>query len=210
MRTVSKVPFWPMALAAAVLLVVPLSAWGACKGDCSGKEDGCSCAAQRCGGCDRLRARVTITVSDDAPVWWGNRGKAFGHYMEFEKAQIQEPRAKRVVRKLKPIYFDLDKSELRPDGIKTADEVLAYLRKHPKARVHIEGNCCDLATNEYNMKLGQRRADAVKQYLVDNGVDPDRIETVTYGEERRVTEDPAERPLNRRADVVVKHKKRPR
>jgi outer membrane protein OmpA-like peptidoglycan-associated protein len=147
-------------------------------------------------------ANITITVSnDDADPWWGNRGVAYGAYLQFEPAQIQDrPQKARV---FDPIYFDLDKSVLRPDGIATAEILLAYLQEHPGARVRLEGNCCDLAPDDYNIRLGQRRADAVKKYLVDRGIDPDRVETVTFGKRRLVTTDPANRPANRRVDPVI-------
>ncbi len=147
-------------------------------------------------------AHITVTVSnDDADAWWGNRGVAYGAYLQFEPARIQDrPKKARV---FEPIYFDLDKSALREDGIATAEILLAHLQKHPKARVRLEGNCCDLAPDDYNIRLGQRRADAVKKYLVDRGIDPDRIEAVTFGKRRMVSSDPDNRPVNRRVDPVI-------
>lgn len=140
---------------------------------------------------------VTITVPDETDVWWGNQQRSHGPYIRFAKAEIPEP----PLVTFEPIYFDLDKSKLRPRGIQTAKEIVAYMKKHPQAYVRIEGNCCDLAPNDYNMKLGQRRAHSVARFLVKHGVDKDRIATATYGEERRVTTDPDKRPLNRRADA---------
>ena len=181
-------------LVVAMLLVFALAA---------GAEECKKCT--KCTKCSEKCTWVRVTVSNDTEVWWGNRAKAYGNYIKFAKAEIpppKEPPAPKP-RKFDPIYFDLDKSVLRPDGIKTAEEILAYLKDHPQMKLRIEGNCCDLAPNDYNMRLGQRRADSVMKYLVDRGIDPDRIETKSYGEERRVTTEPSERPLNRRADAIA-------
>ena len=142
---------------------------------------------------------------DESGIWWGNRCISFRNYIRFDRPEIAlaEGPAKPYP-PFKPIYFDLDKSVLRPDGIVICEQVLDFMTENPEKRVRVEGNCCDLASNPYNIALGQRRADAVKTYLVDHGIDASQIETASYGEERRVTTAPDERPLNRRADVIVK------
>lgn len=144
----------------------------------------------------------TTPVSNATDVWWGNRGKAFGNYMKFAKAEVP-PYQEAAPAKFDTIYFDLDKAVLRPDGIAVAENILDYMKTHPDVRVRIEGHCCDLYTDAYNQKLGMRRAEAVKKYLTEHGIDSSRIETVSYGESRRVTTDPAQRHLNRRAEVIV-------
>ena len=66
------------------------------------------------------------------------------------------------------------------------DEKAAWLREHPRARVLIEGHCDDRGSNEYNLALGDRRANSAKDYLVKSGVDESRMTTISYGEEQPV------------------------
>ena len=142
-------------------------------------------------------------VSENPDVWWGNRGRAFGNYMKFAKTDIPEI-PKGAETKFDTIYFELDKAELLSDGIRVAEQVLACMREHPNAKVRIEGHCCDLHSDEYNLNLGLRRAEAVKKYLTERGIDASRVETISFGERRRITTNPKQRPLNRRAEVYVK------
>jgi len=85
---------------------------------------------------------------------------------------------------LRPIYFDLNKSILRPDAEKTLRENLEWFRQNPGKKVTIQGNCDPRASGEYNLALGQRRAEATKKYLVGLGVDAALLQTVSYGNDR--------------------------
>ena len=100
------------------------------------------------------------------------------------------------------IFFDLDKSVLRPEGREECDRVLAYLEAHPEKDIVIEGHTCDLASDDYNVGLGQRRARSVEQYLIEHGVNSSRIQTATYGETLPWV-GLEQRELNRRAVVLV-------
>jgi len=82
------------------------------------------------------------------------------------------------------IYFDFDKSDLKPEARAVLRKKADWLLKHPEYSVRIEGNCDERGTNEYNLALGQRRADSAKKFLVALGVDEARISTISYGEER--------------------------
>jgi peptidoglycan-associated lipoprotein len=82
------------------------------------------------------------------------------------------------------IYFDFDKSELKPEARAVLRKKADWLLKHPEYSVRIEGHCDERGTNEYNLALGQRRADSAKKFLVALGVDESRISTISYGEER--------------------------
>jgi len=84
------------------------------------------------------------------------------------------------------IYFDFDKSTLTPSAQDNLLRKAEWLRANPDATVTIEGNCDERGTNEYNLALGDRRAEAAKAFLVDLGIDPARITTISYGEERPV------------------------
>ena len=84
------------------------------------------------------------------------------------------------------IHFDFDKYDLKPKAMMILDEKAAYLREHPEVRVLVEGHCDDRGTNEYNLALGDRRANSAKNYLVRSGVAESRITTISYGEEQPV------------------------
>ncbi len=82
------------------------------------------------------------------------------------------------------VFFEFDKYELRSDARMVLQEDARYLKEHPGAEVTLEGHCDERGTDEYNLALGQRRADAVRSYLVDLGVSGTRLKTVSYGEEK--------------------------
>jgi len=88
------------------------------------------------------------------------------------------------------VYFDTDKYTVRGDAGPVLDAQAAWLRRYPSVRVRIEGNADERGTREYNFALGGRRANSVKEYLVAHGVEPGRIDTVSYGKERPI--DPGE------------------
>lgn len=106
---------------------------------------------------------------------------------------------------LKTIYFDFDKYDLRPDARKTLEENAKVLRENPTWKILIEGHCDERGSNEYNLALGERRARAAMEYLVQLGIDPSRLSIVSYGEERPVDPRHCEEAWaqNRRCEFVV-------
>ncbi|MBT8329973.1 MAG: OmpA family protein [Desulfofustis sp.] len=105
---------------------------------------------------------------------------------------------------LVPVYFDFDQAIIRPD---MADRMILnaeYLKQVPNT-VIIEGNCDDRGTKEYNLALGEKRAINVRDYLIDLGVEPGKIRTVSYGEERPLFFEQTDFAWsqNRRADFVI-------
>ena len=104
------------------------------------------------------------------------------------------------------VRFDFDKSVVREDGRKTCGIVADYLKKHPQAKMLIEGHCDERGTAEYNMALGERRATAVMTYLVSLGVPKSALSTVSFGKEKPL--DPGHNEeawaKNRRAHFVLK------
>jgi len=98
------------------------------------------------------------------------------------------------------IYFDFDKAVLKPEAKTSLKKKAAFLRENPSFSVLIGGNCDERGTEEYNLALGERRANAAKEYLMALGISGDRIKTISYGELRPA--DPASNPvawaLNRR------------
>lgn len=82
------------------------------------------------------------------------------------------------------VYFDFDKYDLSPEARAQLDKQAAWLKQYPNITVTVEGNCDERGTREYNLALGERRATSAKNYLVALGVDPNRIQTISYGKER--------------------------
>ena len=108
--------------------------------------------------------------------------------------------------KLEAIYFDFDKYVILPEGREAMKRNAEWLQKNAAAKVVVEGNCDERGTNEYNMALGQRRADSAAKYLMDLGIAKDRVSTVSYGEEKPLCKEANEAcwSKNRRGDFVVK------
>ena len=85
---------------------------------------------------------------------------------------------------LMPIYFDYDKASLKSDAKQNLDKTASWLSKKPTVTIRIEGNSDERGTNEYNLALGERRANVAKEYLVKLGVSAGRLDTVSLGEEK--------------------------
>jgi peptidoglycan-associated lipoprotein len=88
---------------------------------------------------------------------------------------------------VKDVYFDFDKSNIRPDAETTLTSDADFLKQHPSIKFTIEGKCDDRGSEEYNLALGDRRATAAKNFLVNAGVSTDSISTISYGKSRPVT-----------------------
>lgn len=82
------------------------------------------------------------------------------------------------------VFFGLDKFALEPEGRSLVERQAAFLSRNPGINVVIEGHCDERGTREYNLALAERRANSVKEYMVALGIDPGRISTISYGEER--------------------------
>jgi peptidoglycan-associated lipoprotein len=82
------------------------------------------------------------------------------------------------------VYFDTDMSNIREDGRTTLARQAEWLKKYTNFPILVEGKCDERGTREYNLALGERRANAVRQYLVAQGVPAERIKTISYGKER--------------------------
>jgi outer membrane protein OmpA-like peptidoglycan-associated protein len=92
------------------------------------------------------------------------------------------------------VHFDFDRYSLRPEATRALDEAIKVLQANPDLRVEVEGHTCNIGTAEYNLALGERRANAVREYLTSRGIAADRLRPVSYGEERRSTTTPARKP----------------
>lgn len=106
---------------------------------------------------------------------------------------------------LQDVFFDTDSFDLRPEARQSLSENGDWLRDYPTVQVLVEGHCDERNTREYNLALGERRANAVRDYLVFLGIGSDRIRTISYGEERpfAIGHDEEAWQLNRRAHFVI-------
>jgi peptidoglycan-associated lipoprotein len=84
------------------------------------------------------------------------------------------------------VYFDFNAYSIRQDAQNILAQQAAWLNRYPVVKVRIEGNCDERGTRDYNLALGARRSNAVREFLVAHGVDGDRIATVSYGKERPI------------------------
>lgn len=97
--------------------------------------------------------------------------------------EVPRPTGLRPAEPLQVIYFDFDRAEIRPDQIARLDHNLTYLLEDGEVKVLVEGHCDERGTTEYNFALGERRARAVQDYFVRNGVSPARVQIISKGEE---------------------------
>ncbi|MBJ6752574.1 peptidoglycan-associated lipoprotein Pal [Geomonas anaerohicana] len=106
---------------------------------------------------------------------------------------------------LQKIYFNFDSSDLSEDSRNVLTRNAEYLSKQPSLKIRIEGNCDERGSDDYNMALGERRAKAAKDYLVNLGISSERISILSYGEEKPVDpgHDEAAWAKNRRDEFVV-------
>ncbi len=85
---------------------------------------------------------------------------------------------------VRDVYFDYDKSNIRPSEEKKTEGNVAFFQEHPDVKFLVEGHCDDRGSEEYNIALGTSRAETVRQSLIQHGVSPDRIQTISYGKEK--------------------------
>ena len=106
---------------------------------------------------------------------------------------------------LNGIRFDFDKSVIKPEFVPVLDEAVDILKKHADKKVEIQGHTDSIGTEAYNEKLGMRRADSVKNYLVDKGVTAENLSTVSFGESNPVADNGTKegRAMNRRVEFKV-------
>jgi peptidoglycan-associated lipoprotein len=137
---------------------------------------------------------VTVTVSD------GKGGTAS------DTITIQCVRPPRKEYQFEDVHFDFDRYSLRTEATRILDEAVKSMQADPELRITVEGHTCNIGTAEYNLALGERRANAVRDYLVSRGIAATRLQTVSYGEERPKHDNSREetRRLNRRAALTVR------
>jgi outer membrane protein OmpA-like peptidoglycan-associated protein len=138
--------------------------------------------------------QCTVAVSD------GKGGTASANVT----IQVVRPVVKEFV--FEDVHFDFDRYSLRPEATRALDEAIKAMQENADLRIEIEGHTCNIGTSEYNLALGERRANAVREYLTSRGVGAGRLNAVSYGEERPKHDNAREetRRLNRRAALVVR------
>ncbi len=111
-----------------------------------------------------------------------------------------------VTKGLQRIHFDFDRYNIKPEYGTVLKANAGWLQAHPSTNLIIEGHCDDRGTQEYNLALGDRRARSAKAYLVNLGISPSRISTISYGEERPLCTQQTESCWwqNRRDEFVAK------
>jgi peptidoglycan-associated lipoprotein len=135
--------------------------------------------------------QVTVAVTDNAK----NANQATATLVVRE----------RVVIEFEDVHFDFDRFNLRPDALKLLDDAVAKLQANPNIQVTVEGHCDSIGTQQYNLALGERRANSARDYLVSRGIAASRLRTVSYGEDRPIdtNETAAGRARNRRAHLAI-------
>ena len=143
---------------------------------------------------------------------WGNRGVVYGTYAPpaperpkppapKPKPVVEKPKVTRTIPVLNDVLFDFDKAIVKPEGKKATDKVVDIMSKNKGDVVVVEGHTCDLGASDYNMALGQKRANSLKDYMTSKGIDAARIATISKGEDAPAVpnDGPENRKLNRRA-----------
>jgi peptidoglycan-associated lipoprotein len=133
------------------------------------------------GGTGECSARVTVTptVPPAASVSESN-------------IPPSNPNGAAVANALQDVFFDFAKSDIRADGQTALTHDATYLKDHPDVKIQIGGYCDARGSEEYNLGLGERRAEAAKRFLVDLGIAADRINTISYGKDRPFCTEPTE------------------
>ena len=122
------------------------------------------------GGDARASARITVV-----------RGEAKADVTETDLAALQKAIDDGVI---KPVFFAYDSADLSAEARATLEQDSRLFRQYPDATIIVEGHCDERGTEEYNLALGDRRAQAAKDYLVQLGIPASRLQTISYGEER--------------------------
>ena len=154
-------------------------------------------------GCSRRQPPATDDRPRAEPPPATDTGDADAARRAEEEARLAREAAYGSIQDM--IFFDFDRSDLREDARQTLQVKAEALRQFPDVRIRIEGHADERGTVEYNLALGERRADAARAYLIDLGIDSDRMTTISYGEERPAVtgSNEAAWSQNRRDEFVI-------
>ena len=142
-------------------------------GDCQDGDYKLVASKEEYNGGEKMFAVVSSNDTNDVVV-------------ALEKTTKVAPKGTNLVKHLglKPIYFDLDKADIRPDAIRTMERVIAYMKEYPAIKVQVQSHTDSKNSKSYNIKLSERRAENTVIYLVANGIDKTRISGKGFGEEQ--------------------------
>jgi peptidoglycan-associated lipoprotein len=164
------------------------------------------CASSAAKKPDAASASAGAAKSGDKQAGEGQRGGARESTTPGQSSldQLREGKSA-AAGPLKDVFFDFDRYDLRADARDTLKTNANWLKGNGAARVEIEGHCDERGTNEYNLALGAKRAQAAKDYLVTLGISAERLSTISYGEEIPVCKEQSEScwGQNRRARLVI-------
>jgi len=128
---------------------------------------------------------TTYTITATGP---GGSANATASVTVNAPPPVEQPRQPSLdelfLKEVRDAYFDYDKADLRPDARAAITKTADFLKNYPQIKVRIEGHCDERGSTEYNLGLGDRRANAVRQFLVSLGVTADRMEVVSFGKEK--------------------------
>lgn len=146
-------------------------------------------------GCSKKKA-------EDVPQVTSTEGAGAAEPLENEDTGIMEGRTSGP---MVPVYFEYDSSSVKGEQVQRIETNADFMKKNPALKIRIEGNCDERGTLEYNLALGERRAQSAKTYLVNLGVNGEQLTTVSFGEEKPLLfgHDEISWAQNRRDDFVI-------
>ena len=162
------------------------------------------CAGKQLTGCDGIASvqNESTIKQNEQPSVAGEPAKQNNN----EEQTKREPAVPQITTYLKDTHFDFNQYSLSPEDRQILSSHADYLLKNKNVKIIIEGNCDERGTTEYNLALGSKRAQEAKKFLVNSGIDRERIKTISYGKERPL--DPGHNEeawaKNRRDHFVVK------
>jgi peptidoglycan-associated lipoprotein len=154
------------------------------------------------------RAEEAARRAEEAKKEEAARRAALDKELEASLSRKKDPGIEGEVfesRLFKDTYFDFDRYEIRLQDMPILKENAALLMKYPRMKIQVEGHCDERGTTEYNLALGQRRANSTRSYLISLGISGDRISTISYGKERPLDPGHNEQAWakNRRAHTII-------
>ncbi len=157
--------------------------------------------------CDRANAAMTAGNYDQARSLYKQAQSQYSGTTCADRAGTELQRLDAVETIAQRVHFDFDKSNITDQAAQVLQRKAEALRKYPTFQVQIQGNCDERGSNEYNLALGQRRAESARKYLVNLGIPADRFTTISFGEERPIANGHDEQAWaqNRRDDFVIQN-----
>jgi peptidoglycan-associated lipoprotein len=146
-------------------------------------------------GCSKKAPETTTQITE-------TEGAGAAESLETEESGIMEGRTSGP---MVPVYFEFDSSKITGEQVQRIETNADFIKKNPALKIRIEGNCDPRGTQEYNLALGERRAQSAKSYLGNLGVNVDQLTTVSFGEEKLLLfgHDEISWAQNRRDDFVI-------